>query len=355
MDVKKVDSNFILKNVNRSDIMWRDCKDKPFSVHGIYFDEKSDKFIRMPLDVTSSVGETLQYLATFSAGGRIRFKTNSSFIALKVTLVKTFDIMTHMPISGEYGFSIYVDGKYYMFISPTQFDIEGKTDFITFDGILDIDGKDHEIDIYLPLYHSVKEVLVGLEENAQVQSPRAYKHSKPVVFYGSSITQGGCASHAGNDYVSLVARWLDTDVINLGFSGNAKGEQFMADYLATLDVSVFMLDYDHNAPTLEHLKNTHYPLYKTIRSKNPNTPIVFSSRPDFENGSDSGKRRDLIKENYQRALAEGDMFVDFIDGQTLFETEDRDCCTVDGCHPNDLGFYRMAKTILPVLEKWLNK
>ena len=355
MDIKKIDSNFILKNVNRTDIIWRDCREQPFSIHGVYFDKCADKFIRMPLEVAEKVSDGVKYLATFSPGGRIRFRTNSPHIALRVVECKTFDIMSHMPISGEYGFSIYVDKKFHKFISPCQWDIEGKTDFITFDGIVSLNKEFHDIEIYMPMYQSVKEVIIGLNEQAEVLPPKAYRHAKPVVFYGSSITQGGCVSHSGNDYVNLLSRWLDTDVINLGFSGKAKGEQAMADYLATLDASVFMIDYDHNATTVDDLERTHYPLYKTIRQKNPNTPIVFSSRPDFENGADGDKRREIILESYKKAVAEGDEFVDFIDGETLFDKEDRDCCTVDGCHPNDLGFYRMAKNILPTLDKWLNK
>ena len=350
-----IDKNFMLNNVTRTDVVWYNPKNKPFSIHGVYFEEKTDRYVRMPSDVAKTVGDFVLYLSAFTAGGRIRFKTNSPFIALKVTEIKCFDIMTHMPISGEYGFSVYVDGKYLKFIAPEQKDIVGKTDFISFDGLLPLDGSTHDIEIYFPLYFCVKEVFVGLQENATVEEHPQYAHPTPVLFYGSSITQGGCASHAGNDYVNLLSRLLNVDVINLGFSGNAKGEPEMANYIAGINASVFVLDYDHNSPKVEHLEKTHYSLYETIRKAHPTTPIILISRPDFEREEINKKRRDVIIKTYKTAIENGDKYIDFIDGETLFGTEDRDCCTVDGCHPNDLGFYRMAKTIEPTLKKWLNK
>lgn len=130
----------------------------------------------------------------------------------------------------------------------------------------------------------------------------------------------------------------------------------MRNYLATLDSSVFVLDYDHNAPTLEHLQETYYPLYETIRSAHPKTPIVIISRPNFyHDPSVSATRRDYIKSVYKRAKKTGDKKVWFIDGATLFGKKDYDLCTVDLCHPNDLGMYRIAKTIAPVLKKALKK
>ena len=115
------------------------------------------------------------------------------------------------------------------------------------------------------------------------------------------------------------------------------------------------MDYDHNAPNIEYLEKTHFNLYKTIRSSRPQTPIVFLTKPDFENDFNEFNRRELIKNNYLTAKEQGDNNVYFIDGETLFGSKDRDACTVDGCHPNDLGFYRMAENIYPTLKNILNK
>ncbi len=65
-------------------------------------------------------------------------------------------------------------------------------------------------------------------------------------------------------------------------------------------------------------------------------------------GEADKKRRDVIKATYENTLASGDKNVYFIDGADLNVTGD---ATVDGCHPNDLGFYRMAEKIGDAIEK----
>lgn len=139
---------------------------------------------------------------------------------------------------------------------------------------------------------------------------------------------------------------LDCDYINLGFSGSARGEQLIADYIAGLDMSVFVCDYDHNTPNPKHLSNTHMKLYETVRKANPELPVIFVSKPDFENGEEESiQRRSIVFNTYMQALGKGDKNVYYIDGKSLFGSQGRDSCTVDSCHPNDLGFMRMAEII----------
>lgn len=145
---------------------------------------------------------------------------------------------------------------------------------------------------------------------------------------------------------------MDCDHINLGFSGNGKGELFIAEYIAGLDMSACVLDYDYNAPDEAHLKATHEPFFKAIRSKHPRLPVVFISSP---NTALFTERRAIIKQTYENAVSAGDKNVWFIGGETMYGVKDRDACIVDGTHPNDFGFMRMAKTIYPVLKKALCK
>lgn len=163
-------------------------------------------------------------------------------------------------------------------------------------------------------------------------------------------------SHPGNSYQNIISRRLNIDYINLGFSGSAMGEPAMAEYMATIPMSVFVSDYDHNTPTYEHLTKTHFALYETIRKKNPDLPYVMVTRPDYWNHMDIEerlKRRHHIIDNYNKALALGDKNVYFIDGKEFFAGKYADMCTVDGTHPNDLGFALMAYRIGAVLEKIL--
>ena len=128
----------------------------------------------------------------------------------------------------------------------------------------------------------------------------------------------------------------------------------MARHIAGLPMSVFVMDYDHNAPTLEHLQDTHEPFFRTVRSMQPKLPILLISQPDYDkNPAMAQKRRAVIRRTYENALAAGDRHVWMLDGETLFGTTDRELCTVDGTHPNDRGFLRMADAITPVLRQML--
>lgn len=357
MDITKIDKNFDLPPINEPDVEWFDASKAPFSLHGIYFNEEEGRFRRMPQDVANTVNPGVRYFSTYSTGGRLRFRTDSPYVAIKC-VIPTEHVMPHMPLTGSHGFSLYTNGVFQaVYFVKVKEIYDSKLDspyaFQLNNNFNRTDLRD--IEMYFPLYNGVLTLFIGLKKGSQLLPHKEYKHKKPMVFYGSSITQGGCASRTGNDYISHLGRMLDSDFINLGFSGSAKAEPTMVDYLASLDASVFVLDYDHNAPTYEHLEKTHYPLYKTIRDKHPDTPIVMISAPGPEYKEQGFERRDLIKGTYERAKKEGDNNVYFIDGYTLFGNEDREVCTVDLCHPNDIGFYRMAHTIYPVLDKILNK
>ena len=232
---------------------------------------------------------------------------------------------------------------------------------VVFDGMKNVygaNGESYLAEIFFPLYSSVKHLWIGLQKNAVLAPPRPYRYERPILFYGSSITQGGCASKPGDDYENRLCRMLDTDYINLGFSGSAKGEDAMARYIAAQDPSVFVLDYDHNAPTAEHLKNTHYPLYKTVRDAHPETPIILMTMPTiegYENRSWHKARRDEILASFERARAEGDENVYLLDAYGVFGEElNGECSTVDGTHPDSLGFLRMAELLYPLLNQLLN-
>ena len=138
----------------------------------------------------------------------------------------------------------------------------------------------------------------------------------------------------------------------------------MADYITTIEKSVFVMDYDHNSPSEEHLAATHEPFFRRIREREPELPIVILTRPDFDFHAECAPRREIIRATYEHAKAAGDENVYFLDGFILLAAagvitgagdEDRDACTNDCTHPNDLGMYRMAKVIEPVLRGILER
>ena len=145
----------------------------------------------------------------------------------------------------------------------------------------------------------------------------------------------------------MVGQMLDCDHRNLGFSGSCKGEQAMADYLASLPMRAFVCGYDHNAPTLAHLQKTHLPLVQAVRQAHPHIPIVLLNRPKAELNEEEQARLSVIRETCE---AVGGIL---LTGDTLIPREITSWATVDGVHPSDLGFYHMATAVAQVLSSKL--
>ena len=346
MRIEEIDKNLVVEtDITEPDIVWLDIKEAPFAIYGVSYDEKRGMYTRMPQEIAEQVSAEVAELNPNTAGGRVRFRTDSKFIGIRAVM-KTDFLMPHITLVGQSGFDLYrrKDGEstevyYHSYIPPMGMRTGYSSPFAT-------DGRMADYTINFPLYDGVKELYIALKKDAVIAEAAPYRHPVPVVYYGSSITQGGCASRPGNSYQAIISRRLNVDHINLGFSGSGRAEKIMVDYLASLDMSVFVSDYDHNAPNVEHLKRTHLPLYRAVRKAHPDIPIIILSAPDvLISPATHVERREVIRQTYLTALAEGDKNVYFIDGAELFAGADWDSCTVDGTHPNDLGFYRMAMRI----------
>lgn len=342
--IEKIDQNFAVQtNLHIDGIRFYDIQDAPFTICGLIYE--NGLYRRMPEHIAKTVSPRVYDLHVHTAGGRVKFVTNSSFVAIKAEMPAVTK-MAHFPLSGSGGFDLYVGKKeqFHGSFVPRYTMQDGYESVIRFES-----RRKREITINFPLYSSVSSLYIGLEGNAVVEPSAGYKNIKPMVFYGSSITQGACASRPGNSYTNTVSRTLGIDYINLGFSGNARGEQSMADYIASLDMSVFIYDYDYNAPDPEHLQNTHQKMFQTVRNAHPELPIIILSRPKYKPNAEEKQRLEIIKKTYSDAIAAGDKNVYFIDGKTLMKYA-KDNGTLEGCHPNDLGFYSMAKVLLRQLK-----
>ena len=360
MKLSEVDENLKIEtNLKKDDIRFYDVLKPPFTLYGVIPPEKSGEiFYRIPPEVAETVNRGVAAMNRCTAGGRVRFKTDSSYVAIRVDIPSEQDLLDHGPhmaFTCAAGMDLYetIDGKerYVLtFIPPLNFK-EYYESIIEFP-----DARERELTINMPLYGGFTRFLIGVEEGAKIEKGREYTHSLPVVYYGSSVTQGGCASRPGNSYQSIISRRLDCNYINLGFSGWARGEQTMADYISKLPMSVFVFDYDHNAPTAEHLAATHQAFFKTVRKANPELPIIFASKPHAESltayrsAEDVEARFQIIKRTYDEAVASGDKNVYLIDGRDMVK-DIPDCWSVDISHPTDIGFYAMAKAFGDVLEK----
>ncbi len=342
-NISLIDSNFKVEtDLDIKDIKFYDIKQAPFKIYGVF--HESGKFRRIPEAVAKSVNDGVHALHANTAGGRVRFKTDSPYIAIHAKM-PSVGKMPHFALTGSAGFDLYVGNNYTATFVP-PFNIEDGYESVVHFAFAGM----REVTINFPLYSDVAELYIGLSETAKVCEPEPYKTEKTIVYYGSSITQGGCASRPGNSYESIISRSFDADYINLGFSGSARGEDEIADYISKLDMSVFVYDYDHNAPTAEHLKNTHEKMFNKIRAVHPDLPVVFMSRPKYHLTEDEKLRLEIIKDTYNNALKNGDKNVYLLDGRALMSLAG-DEGTVDNCHPNDLGFMSMAKAVGAVLAK----
>lgn len=316
----------------------------PVKIYGVF--NSGGKFRRLPENVANSVSHGVGVWHSAPTGGRIRFRTNSKRIALFVD-EKPFWVKSESFFASS-GFEIVADGRYAATVYPKDESEEkfcGNAKFET--------GKMRDITVYMPLHSvDVRSVFIGLEKGCKLEPPAPYRIEKPIVYYGSSITQGNCASKPSTHYEAFIERWLDADYLDLGFAGNAKGEKNMIDYIASLDMSAFVLDYDYNADTAEQLRATHSNCYETVRRAHPDIPIIMASMPVARKTENSNKRLDVIKETYAYAVGRGDRKVAVIDGRELLGGADAEWCLVDGCHPTDLGFYRMAKRIYKEMLKF---
>ncbi|MBE6783283.1 MAG: hypothetical protein E7536_04665 [Ruminococcaceae bacterium] len=348
-NILDVDKNFrINPTIRKDDIEFFDIRNSPFKIYGVF--HENGKFRRLPEKVATETSADVEFLHKHTAGGRVRFATDSDYVAIYAVMSEVGK-MSHFALTGSAGFDLYIreNGKerYFKTFMP-PFDIEDG-----YESVVDFGNSNmKEITINFPLYSNVVNLFVGIRKNACLKEHSLYKTEKPVVFYGSSITQGGCASRPGLSYESILSRKLDVNHINLGFSGCARGEDRIAEYISGLDMSAFVYDYDHNAPTAEHLRNTHEKMFAKIREKNPDLPVIMMSRPKFILTEEEKERLEIVKSTYLSAKEKGDKNVYFIDGPALMSEVENEG-TVDDCHPNDSGFMSMAKAIEKVLEKLL--
>ena len=309
-------------------------------------DVENHIYRRLPEEETSQVNDIVHRRSATPAGGRVRFRTNSKKLRLEMQL-ETLTVDPFIPVCGSAGADIFLGSgmasRYLGILFPGD-NYTNKTPTAE----LYLDGNMNQLTINLPRNEIMSDFTISIEDDAEILPPLPFTRKGKLCFYGSSITEGGCASRPGNAYIATVARWLDMDYVNYGFSGSARGEDTMADIICRREFAAIVYDYDHNAPDPIHLEKTHEPFFKKIREAHPDIPIVFMSKPDYPQ-FDGEKRRTIVMNTYRNALEAGDKNVAFIDGSQLFGTFGREMCTVDGLHPNDLGFFRMAEKVYGAL------
>ena len=337
------------------EVAWYDIR--LLGVEGQGFQDVAAPFDRLPARAEKTVRAPVWSLSRNSAGLCVRFVTSATDLQARWKLTSTNLAMPHMPATGVSGLDLYVkadNGKWHWLANgkPTAQETTAKL-------IGGIPAGTREFMLYLPLYNGVQSVELGLSKTIALHKADARKSGlKPIVFYGTSITQGGCASRPGMVHTAILGRWLDTPVINLGFSGNGRLEPEVGQYIAEIDASVFVLDCLPNIEAKEVTERTE-PLVAQLRKNHPTTPIVLVEDRDYSDSflvtSKLKRNRDsqaALKAAYEKLKAGGDKQLYYITGPDMLGADNEG--TVDSSHPTDLGFFRQAeafhKVLAPILK-----
>ena len=328
--------------ITKMDPVFFDPFIEPIEYRGMY-----KKFVRVPEEVAKQTNEFLYKYRNTSAGVRMVFRTDSDYIAIHTEYEDCDQWCSSYTNAAVSGFNVAVlKGNKLCCVktvSPSQG--EGKN---YAEGRVMLEEGMKEVEIVFPLFIAIKKMYIALREGSKVlKTNRKYKYDKPVVFYGSSIVHGVGSSIPFNTYPNLASYMYGFDYYNYGFGGGAKTEEAIIDFLAGLDMSVFVYDYDHNAPSVEYFAETHYRGYKQFREKQPDTPIIMASKfgYHYSNLVDNERRRKIILETYRKGIEAGDKNLWFVDGRYFMPKRDRLLMTTDLVHPNDIGYYYMAKTM----------
>jgi hypothetical protein len=325
------------------------------SLIGKGFEKSIVKYGRIPDTLKDEMRKELLSLGENSAGIAVRFCSNSSLIAVRWKLINNFS-MNHMPSTGIKGLDLYaLDGKAWRYAGTAR--PAGLENFSVF--IKNMTREHREYVAYFPLYDGVTSVEIGVEPDAFIGKPQSNMLTKreekePIVFYGTSITQGGCASRPGMAYPAILGRMLDRETINLGFSGNGRLDYSMAKAIAMIKAHAVVIDCLPNTNT-QMVKERAYDFVKLIALKDTEAKVYMISNPGFPDLFLDNKSRLEIKEEdiawreiYEKLRKEGIKNIRYIRGDKLLGTDGE--TTVDGVHFTDLGFMRFAKNLLRYIK-----
>jgi len=341
------------KKPDEQGFIYLDVKNPPFALGGLADPkDNNNEYYRLDASKREIYSDANRALAECTAGGTIRFITDADEISLRIHNRASIVGMHHFCDRGVYGIDAYVGtGTAREYVGKMMQTFADDPNYN--EGTLTLPQGINEVQINLPLYGGITKMEIGFKQGTLVGAPTK-RTVGPIAFYGSSITQGGCVSRPANSYANILCRALDADCVSYGFSGSAMGETAVAEHIASRELAAFVMDYDYNSPSLEHLEATHEPFFKTIREKRPDLPVVFVTHPFYAAETENdAKRIEIVKKTYQNAIAAGDKNVYFVDSRNFFTAEMRDLYAVDNLHPNDLGQFSMAETIFPALKKAL--
>lgn len=338
-------------------VRWMDVKE--LGLEGQGWTDTKAPYDRLPARAEGKVRDAVWSLSRHSAGLCVRFVTDSPKIHARWTVTSANLAMPHMAATGVSGVDLYArdDRGQWRWVAVGQ-PKAATNDIVLAQGLRP--GK-REYLVYLPLYNGTASAEIGVPQEFGLEKAPAYppERAKPIVYYGTSITHGACASRTGMVHTAILQRRYDRPAINLGFSGNGRMEPEVGEFLVELDPAVYVIDCCPNMSGEETAAKTK-PLVAQLRKAHPQTPIVLVEDRRYTDAwlnESKGKRNDAnhaaLKQAYDELIAAGEKNLYYIPGDDLLG-EDGDGA-VDSSHPNDLGFMRQAdafdKVLGPVLSR----
>ncbi len=336
------------------DLDWYNVRD--WGIEGKGWADTKRFFDRLPGRAEGIVRAPVWNLSRHSAGMCVRFETSAPDIHVRYKLLNANLAMPHMPATGVSGLDLYGKNgqgldRWAAVLQPTQQEIEASL-------AKGLAPGSRQYTLYLPLYNGVEELEIGLAKG-EAFSAIAPRSEKPMVFYGTSILHGACASRPGMAFPAILGRRLRRPVINLGFSGNGHMEPEVGGLLAELDPCVYAIDClpNMNASMIEERAA---PLVRQLRKAHPQTPVLLVEDRTFTNTPFFPARREhhqqsraALKKAFRELKDEGLENLYYLDGDFLLGLDGEGA--TDGSHPNDLGMMRYADAYEPVLRAILNQ
>jgi lysophospholipase L1-like esterase len=334
-----------------ADVAWHDVRQ--WGVEGRGFDDTASYFNRLPGRAKGVVRDAVWNLGRHTSGMSAFFETDAPAIYVRYALLNAELAMPHMPATGVSGVDLYASTdagwRWVATHSPRARTIEAR--------LIDrlAPGR-RAYQLNLPLYNGVTSLEIGIPKGAAFAGV-APRRAKPVLFYGTSITQGGCASRPGMSFTNILGRRLNRPMLNFGFSGNGKTETEVAQFLAELDPAVFVLDTSPNTP-VEQLRERTVAVVRLLRSKRPDTPVLLLEQRKPGNplvvptmAAQHKQKTEALRGAYDDLTSAGVAQLHYRAGDDLIGDDGE--ATVDGSHPTDLGMMRFADALEPELRKLL--
>ncbi len=333
------------------DVVWNDVRD--WGLEGRGFNDTASYFDRLPARARDVVRSEVWALSHDTSGMSARFEADTTDVYVRYELRKALLAMPHMPATGVSGVDLYTCGpsgwRWLAVTRPVARHITSPLGF-------NLAAGRRAYHLNLPLYNGVKSLEIGLPRGVTLK-PLRPRNEKPVLFYGTSITQGGCASRPGMSFVNILGRRLDRPVLNFGFSGNGKTELEVARFLAEIDPAVFVIDTIANT-SVEQVDARMVPLVKLLRGRHARTPILLIEQRMWDNGmlipnlaQAHREKNDALRRAFDALRDAGVEQLHYREGSDLMGSDGD--ATVDGSHPSDLGMMRYADALEPALRKLL--